>query len=228
MKAYIIIPARGGSKGIPRKNLQQIGGKSLITIAVEKALCTPGVWAVCVSTEDPEIAAAALHAGARVIPRPPALATDETPTAPVLLHAVEWLQANGDPLPDAVILIYPTSPLLPPSRVAEAIDLYGSGEYDSASSGAEDYSHFWRPDGTQLFPAVLLNRQYARPCYRENGAVYVTSPELLRERKITGGRVGFVVMGAEETIDIDTPADLERAREQYQMSITDLVENRKV
>jgi CMP-N-acetylneuraminic acid synthetase len=217
MKALGIIPARGGSKGIPRKNLLDLAGKPLIAHAIEAALAVPELGRVLVSTEDPEIAATARRWGADVpFMRPADLAGDETPTLPVLQHAVRFVEREEDYHPGIIVLLYATSPLLRPEWISQAIGMLCKENLDSVTSAVADYGHFWIPRGNdfeRVYPLVIANRQYSTPLYRENGALYVCTRSLLMEQgKILGGRTGIFPMGKYESIDIDDEDDLDLVR----------------
>ena len=118
MSTLIVIPVRGGSKGVPRKNLRDVGGKPLVVWTIEQALAVDGARVV-VSTEDPELARVAAGAGAEVIDRPVELAQDTTPTEPVILHAMDVLAAQGSE-PEHVVLLQATSPVRRPGTIARA------------------------------------------------------------------------------------------------------------
>jgi len=217
MKVLGIIPARGGSKGIPRKNLADLGGKPLIAHAIGAALDTPELDRVLVSTEDAEIAAEARRWGAEVpFTRPADLAGDDTPTLPVLQHAIRFLETEENYRPGIIVLLYATSPLLHPSWISRAIGMIGEGNLDSVTSAVEDRGHFWRngEDGPERFyPLTIANRQFSTPLYRENGALYVSRRNLIMEQgMILGGRIGLLIMGRHESIDIDDEEDLELVR----------------
>src|SRR4029450_5189018 len=121
MKTLAIIPARGGSKGLARKNVRPVGGTPLVVRAIEQARASRSVDEGVVSTDDPEIAALSERAGAGVVHRPAELAEDGTPTVPVLLHVLETRDGRG--LPDCVVTLQPTSPLRLPRHIDEAIAL---------------------------------------------------------------------------------------------------------
>lgn len=215
MKIVAIIPARGGSKGIPRKNIKEFCGKPLISYIINTALNVKELNIVMVSTEDEEIAGVAKRYGAEVIKRPAELARDEVPTLLVLQHAVKYLEENENYIPDVVVLLYATSPLLKANRVSEAIELLKEKSFDSVMSVIEDKGHFWIKNNgkyERLYPKVIKNRQYTKPLFRENGAIYVCKRDLLMEKEeIIGGNIGFLEMNREETIDIDEPIDFEFA-----------------
>lgn len=122
-----IVPARGGSKSVPRKNLRQLGGIPLLAYSIEAGLRASAVDRVIVSTNDPEIAEVARRYGADVpFLRPSELATDLALDLPVFQHALEWLAAHDDYRPVAVVQLRPTSPFRPPNLVDEAVALLQS------------------------------------------------------------------------------------------------------
>ena len=216
MNTVAIIPARGGSKGIPRKNIKELCGKPLITYIIETALRVEELDRVIVSTEDKEIAEVAKKCGAEVpFMRPEELARDETPTLPVLQHAVKYLEEKENYKPDIVVLLYATSPLLKHERVSEAIKLLKARGFDSVLSVVEDRGHYWIKRGEdyeRLYPKVLKNRQFTEPLLKENGAIYLCKRDLLmKENTMVGGKIGFLKMQKEESIDIDEPLDFEIA-----------------
>ena len=216
MKTVALIPARGGSKGIPKKNVKGFCGKPLIAHIIETALMVRELDRVIVSTEDREIAEVSGRYGAEVpFIRPNKLAGDETPTLPVLQHAVKYLEENEDYRPDVVVLLYPTSPLLKPGRITEAIDMMRDEGFDSVLSVVRDSGHYWiEQEGgyERMHPRVLMNRQYVTPLFKENGAIYICKRDLLMEgNELVGGKLGFLVMEREESIDIDEPLDFEFA-----------------
>ena len=215
MKIVAIIPARGGSKGIPRKNIKTFCGKPLISYIIDSALNVKDIERVVISTEDSEIATIAERYGAEIIERPSELAKDEVPTLPVLQHAVRYLEEKEGYIPDAVVLLYATSPLLKSQRISDAINFFKKGNFDSVMSVVEDRGHFWIENNSKyerLYPKVLKNRQYVKPLLRENGAIYICKRDLLMKKgEIIGDNIGFIKMSREETIDIDESLDFEIA-----------------
>jgi len=212
MNVIAIIPARGGSKGIPRKNVKELGEKPLIAHIIETALEVSELDRVIVSTDDEEIAEVAKKYGAEVpFIRPKELARDETPTLPVLQHAIEYLEKNDNYMPDIVVLLYATSPLLKAERITEAIGLMKARGFDSVISVVEDRKHYWiEKNGRyeRLYPKVLKNRQFVKPLFKENGAIYVCKRDLVMEEdEIVGENVGLLVMEEDESIDIDELLD---------------------
>ena len=216
MNIVAIIPARGGSKGIPRKNIKELCGKPLIAYITETALKVKELDRVIVSTEDKEIAEVAQKWGAEVpFLRPKELAGDETPTLPVLKHAVKYLAEEENYKPGIVVLLYATSPLLRAERVSEAIRMLKEGGFDSVLSVVVDRGHYWIETNKgyeRLYPKILENRQYILPLLKENGAIYVCKRELLMVKNtVVGGKIGFLKMQKKENVDIDDPIDFEIA-----------------
>ena len=214
MNTVAIIPARGGSKGIPRKNIKELCGKPLITYIIETALRVEELDRVIVSTEDKEIAEVAKKCGAEVpFMRPEELARDETPTLPVLQHAVKYLEEKENYKPDIVVLLYATSPLLKHERVSEGIKMLREGNFNSVLGVVEDRGHYWLETNNgyeRLYPKALKNRQFIKPLLKENGAIYICKRDILIEKnEIIGGKIGFLVMKRDESIDIDELLDFE-------------------
>lgn len=207
MKAVAIIPARGGSKGIPRKNIKLLAGKPLIFYPIKAAKDCKLISRVIVSTEDMEIAAAAKSAGAEIIRRPRNLAGGSVPTLPVLVHAVKELEKQGY-RPDVIVLLYATAPFIKSSYIKNGIKKVAAGA-DSVVSVCEDTRNYklWGADGKPFFKK-RINRQYVKKHYRENGAMYIMSYDtLMKKKSITGRKTELIVMKPEESVDIDTSLD---------------------
>jgi len=216
MRIVAIIPARGGSKAIPRKNIKEFWGKPLIAYIIETALKVKELDRVIVSTDDEKIAEISERYGADVpFIRPKELAKDETPTLPVLQHAVRYLEENENYKPDVVVLLYATSPLLRPEKISEAIKMLTEEGFDSVLSVVEDWGHYWiekKGKYERLYPKILKNRQFVKPLLKENGAIYLCKRDLLMERNsIVGGKIGFLKMARDESVDINEPIDFEFA-----------------
>ena len=208
-----IIPARGGSKGVWRKNVRDLAGRPLIAYSIECAQATAQIDDVVVSTDDDEIAAVSLGLGARVVRRPRALAQDDTPTLPVLLHVLDEMAWHEQPA--RIVTVQPTSPLRGTRDLSDAIELL-TPAYDSVIGVCEPehtpYKMFHISDDTlvPVFPDVPrgVPRQRLPTVYRENGAVYVTWRDVLRnQHSIWGTRARAYHMSAESSVDIDTLDD---------------------
>lgn len=211
-----VIPARGGSKGVPGKNLRPLGGRPLLAWSIEHALAAGDRCRVVVSTDDPAIADVARRAGAEVpFLRDRVLATDEAPTEPVLLDTLDRLQAEGYE-PRAVVLLQPTSPVRTPDTVARALDQFEADGADSLVGVVEASPFLWQtsPAGARpLYDAARRpRRQELGPgdrIYAETGSLYVTATDALRRAgNRVAGRVSLFVMSALEAVDVDTELDL--------------------
>jgi CMP-N,N'-diacetyllegionaminic acid synthase len=210
-----IIPARGGSKGVPRKNITKLGGKPLIAYTIDEALKSKYLDHVFVSTEDPEIARISKECGVRVVDRPSDLADDTSKTVDAVLHAIAYLEGE-DIHSDIIVLLQPTSPLRNTEDIDAAIRLYLDNECDSVIGVCEpDHSPFWcfTLSGEYLQPLFdkeLDNkrRQDLPKVVMPNGAIYVASPEFIRKYEgFYGDRTVAYCMPPERSIDIDTPLD---------------------
>lgn len=214
--AVAIIPARGGSKGFPRKNLAQIQGKPLIAYSIIAANQSRRVGRTIVSTDDPEISTAAKAWGAEVIIRPPSLATDEAPTDPVLEHAITQLDLSGGYRPDLVVLLQPTSPLREPGLVDACINRLETTDADSLLTVFEGHHFYWRRSADSLTanydPVHRPRRQEIKDENRimlENGSVYVTKRQILLDHHSRlAGKIEWHVMSPEDSMEIDTQAQL--------------------
>jgi len=222
MKILAIIPARGGSKGIPRKNVCLLAGRPLIAYAIEAALAAESLDRVIVSTEDDEIAATATDLGAEVRMRPEILARDDTPTLTVLQHHIAQLAAE-DYRPDAVMTLQPTSPLRAASHIDSAAELFASDSAADSLVSCVEVPHIFHPcsvmhkdDGGYLRPFMdskssPTRRQDKGRVFARNGAaIYITRAQRL-SKYIFGGRLLAFPMAADESVDIDSEVDLVEA-----------------
>lgn len=210
-----IIPARGGSKGLPGKNLKPLAGHPLITYTIAHALAAQSITRLVVSTDSDAIAAVSRDAGAEVIRRPDALSTDTASTETALHHVLDTLAARDAYTPDLVVLLQCTSPLRLPGDIDCAVAHLRDSRADSLLSVAP-FGHFlWHtsPDGS-INPLHYNYRQrprrqdYAAGLFVENGSIYVFPPAILREHdNRLGGKIVHYTMHPITAIEIDTPYD---------------------
>ncbi len=219
MSVVALIPARGGSKGIPRKNLAPLAGKPLIAWTIEAALASKNLSRVIVSTDDAEIADAARQHGADVpFLRPPELAADESGALEVALHALDWLRENAGGEPEYLLLLQPTSPLRTTADIDAAIDLARARGADAVLGVCEAEPHPYlarRVDENGALshfipvPEASGPRQGFPPAYVLNGALYLNRSTSLRaSRAFQPPGALALVMPRERSLDIDTPLDL--------------------
>jgi CMP-N-acetylneuraminic acid synthetase len=215
--AFGVIPARGGSKGLPGKNLRKLGAFSLIGQAIASAREAALLARFIVSTDSPEIAKEARRHGAEVpFLRPAEFATDQAGMLPVLQHAVRWLESSAGVRPDLIVTLQPTSPFRTGAEIDQTIRKVIEAGSDSAQtlSEASYHPYFMKTlDGDRtvaLFPEGhrYVRRQDAPAVYQPSGAVYVTRYATLMERgHILGEDNRGVVQGFEASVNIDTEWD---------------------
>jgi CMP-N,N'-diacetyllegionaminic acid synthase len=207
-----VIPARGGSKRIPRKNLRLLCGKPLIWYTIEAAKQAKRLTDWVVSTEDKEIADLALSYGAFVVKRPEELARDDTTSGAVVRHALDWMEVDREPY-DMVVLLHPTSPIRDPKHIDEAVEKLWASPLDTLASicplptKAHDnivgYWPEWR-DG-ETFPIMDWNGS----AHILNASIYAMKRDwFLENNKHTGDRSVPLVMDRFHSLDVDEEADL--------------------
>jgi CMP-N,N'-diacetyllegionaminic acid synthase len=223
--ALAIIPARGSSKRIPRKNLARVGGKSLLEWAIRAAKDAREVGHIVVSTDDQEIAGSARSMGIDVPwMRPAVLAEDSTPTLEVLMHVLNWAVQTLKPVPEFAVLLEPTAPLRKPEQIDEAVSLLMNSDADCVATVSE-LPHVFHPDEVLLVEDGSL-RPYADGCtmnsrrlrnnqrsaYVLNGVAYaVRIQSVLEGHGLFGRKTIPMVTPWEDFVDIDTLEDLELA-----------------
>ena len=226
-----VIPARGGSKRCPKKNIRLFAGKPLLAWAVEAALASGVLDRVVVSTDDDAIAEIAVRAGALVpFRRPSVLAGDAVGVEPVIAHAVEWFAGHEGYTPDAVTLLLPTNPLREGRHIAEALALLTTSGADSVISVSELPVHHhpgWvllrGSDGVvrlgtgHELAAITTRSQDLPPAYIRNDVVYVLRPANIFANPSTlyGNRVELYRMEARFDVDINTEEDWETTLRQF-------------
>mgnify|MGYP003700703691 CR=1 FL=1 len=216
MTTLAVIPARGGSKAIPRKNVRPLAGRPLLAWSIAAARAARLVDRVVVSTDDAEIAEAARAAGAEVpFLRPAELAGDEVHSVHAVLHAVDWLEAEEGRTPERVVMLLPTSPLRAAADLDRAITLLqerGAPSVISVCGAAPHGSLRWLRDG-RLVPLDQggernFQRQEVEPLYAVNGSIYVADTAALREHRTfhIDGALGSI-MPKRRSIDINSLED---------------------
>ncbi|HYE94017.1 MAG TPA: acylneuraminate cytidylyltransferase family protein [Terriglobales bacterium] len=210
MKVVAVIPARGGSKGLPRKNVLPLGGKPLLAHTIADARAAKRVDRTLVSTDDAEIAEVARAWGAEVpFMRPAELATDAATTEVVLQHALAWLEGEERTAVDVIVLLEATSPFRAPGLVDEVVGALEDPAIDTAFTVVRDHGYFWRREAdriVRLDPAGYQPRQVRQPRWRETGSVYATRAAVVRGGERIGPRVALV-----EQDDVDALVDVHSA-----------------
>ncbi|WP_349637092.1 acylneuraminate cytidylyltransferase family protein [Streptomyces sp. RerS4] len=223
MNVTAVIPARGGSKGIPGKNVAEVGGVPLVARAVRACLGAAHVTRVVVSTDDEAIAAAARAAGAEVVERPTALGSDEASSESALLHALDRLEEGPARPVDVLVFVQCTSPFLTAEEVDACVLAVVRDGADSSFTAAPFHGFLWSttPDagpghhahGVNHDSASRPRRQDRTPEYLETGSVYAMRADGFRTHGHRFfGRVQLVPTAPERAIEIDEPGDLVRAR----------------
>jgi len=217
-----LIPARSGSKGIPGKNIASCAGRPLIAWTCDAARASARLANAIVSTDSEEIAQVARDWGIEApFIRPPDLALDGTPSLDVMLHALEWLERSGVKV-SALMLLQPTSPLRTQRHIDEAADLFLSSGADTLVSVVE-VPHRFHPDSLvrerdgwispyHAGKPTVTSRHDLSSLFGRNGpAILIVSPHILRSKRLYGELVRAYRMDPGDSLDIDTPLDLEYA-----------------
>lgn len=208
-KIIAIIPARGGSKGIPRKNIRLLAGKPLIAYTIEAASKSKYIDRAIVSTEDEEIAEISKLHSAEVIKRPKELGEDNVTLDPVIFHAVNSIEKKEDIKYDFVLTIQPTSPLLTTETLNKTIEIMLNGDYDTLISVKDETHLYWTKKDGGFIPIYKerKNRQNLDPIYKETGAILISKRESIIEDNRIGDKIFLFEIPKEESIDIDTYQD---------------------
>lgn len=206
-----IIPARGGSKGIPRKNLRPLNGLPLIFYTIDACKNSPGIDEIVVSTDDEEIALFAERFGARVLMRVPELADDSTTLDPVIISAAEQLEDMLGKQVDTIITVQPTSPLIKASDLDKCVKIFNSKpKIDTVISVVDDRHLCWTIKDNKPVPIYQnrVNRQQLPPNFRETGAIIACRREVLKSGSRIGQNIELLEMPHERSFDIDNISDL--------------------
>ena len=220
MNILAVIPARGDSKSIPRKNIVKVNGKPLISYTISAALEVDCLTDIVVSTEDPEIAEISKKLGAQVpFIRPLSLASDDSQSFPVIEHALHFMEKVRGFKYDAILMLQPTSPLRTSKHINDSIDLFNSEKCDSvvsiASVGGNHPLRMKRFEGNKLVNYIdqgfwdMRPRQILPDVYIRNGAIYLIRRDVIIEQsQLIGTMCLGYVMSDIQSVNIDTPIDL--------------------
>ena len=225
MYIVTVIPARGGSKSIPRKNIVKLGGYPLIKYSIDYSLESDLVNQTIVSTDDDEIASIAIDMGADVpFKRPYKLAEDDVPDFPVIFHALQELEKDLDGMIDIIILLRPTSPLRPKGLIEEAVSmLENNPKASSVRAMTKSKEHFyrqWKKDGDYIQSFVEdqsvhepynIPRQFLPNSYFQTGDIEVIRRSTLINGSVSGDFVLPLMIDSEAVFDIDHTSDLSLA-----------------
>lgn len=228
MKVLGIIPARGGSKGVPRKNIRNLAGKPLIAYTIESSQTAETLCHCVLSTEDAEIKQIAESYNCPVIDRPEELARDDTPSFPVILHAAKTAASKSGEIYDAICLLQPTTPQRTAAHIDQAIKKFTASTADTLLSVCRVPEHFhpnWvylSKDDNELIRACPNNvmatrRQELPPAYIRNGAIYIVRwNTLVSNQTLYGSKLISYEMPNSDSLNIDTMQDWEIAKKIYE------------
>ena len=212
MTIIAIIPARGGSKGVPRKNVRPLAGKPLIAHSIQDAQESTLIDHVYVSTDDQEIATVSTQYGAKIIDRPAELANDTASSESALIHAIEALE-NQNINPDLLVFLQCTSPIRTGADIDQAIAKLNAQQADSLLSVSPSHRFLWE-EVNGVAKSINYDyrhrprRQDMNPQYVENGSIYVFKPWVLKEHQNRlGGKIALYVMSEMAALEIDTIDD---------------------
>ena len=214
-----IIPARGGSKGLPGKNIRNLNGKPLIAYTIEEALKSKYITRVILSTDDVEIAKVAKQYGAEVpFMRPSHLATDAAKAIDAYKYTYERLEKEENIEISEFVILQPTSPFRTANHIDQAIDLYNDKKADSVISYCpEHHPIIWHKYITEagkiesIFEGSTRNRQEEKPTYFPNGAIYIFKRKIIEQELYYTDNSFAYIMNRKDSVDIDTIDDFEYA-----------------
>ena len=221
MDIMAIIPARGGSKSIPLKNLKLLNGKPLIDYSINSSIKSKFITRTIVSSDHPKILKRAEKLGAEILKRPKNLATDSSQLEPVMEHCLNHFKLQENYIPDIIILLQNTSPLRTKKHIDDALNIFLNSKFDSMLSGYISHNFVWKIKNERVIPVNYNpkkrpNRQEFNNQFIENGAIYITKYSSFKKSKCRiSGKIGFFEMGKELSIDIDTKSDLLQANQKF-------------
>ncbi len=224
LTAWGVVPARGGSKSIPGKNLVKLQGRTLVAISAGAGRLSGRLDRVICSTDDPKIARAAKKGGAEIDWRPVHLASDDSPVADMLVELLQRRRAAGETLPDAVVLLQPTSPFVRSEIIGEALDLLFSDSSIQSVQTIAKFPHNLHAFNQRIFSdervafkfarqrKMAFNKQRKPPLYRFGNLVVTRSSALLRGSGVFANPSGGILIPEVEAFDLDTADDVRLAR----------------
>ena len=207
-----IIPARGGSKGIPKKNIRKFLGKPLLIHSINYSQACGLVDDTYVTTDSSEIASVVMGTKAKIVDRPPDISTDTSSTETAIEHVLDSI----DKKPDIVVLLQPTSPFRPKGSLLSALQTFIDGGYDTLLSLSPTHHFFWKMLNNNMVKATydIANRPRRQDInnndcsYLENGSLYIFSYKHFRKTKNRlGGKIGHIIFPEEYSIEIDSEFD---------------------
>lgn len=212
-KVICLIPARGGSKGVPGKNIRELNGIPLVAHSISQAEAASLVDDVYVTSDDLQILQVAKNYNANIIHRPAEISGDTASSESALLHALHVIEDTGENV-SLIVFLQCTSPIRSPVDIDNAIRVLQQSQADSLLSVVNSHRFFWKEVNGN---AVSVNydyrerprRQDMAPQYQENGSIYIFTPEVLKQyNNRLGGKIALYEMGESSNIDIDTENDL--------------------
>lgn len=220
LKTLAIIPARGRSKGIHKKNTVMLNGKPLISYTIEAAINSKVFDKIAVTTEDKQIIQVVKkYNEVCIIKRPISLATSKAPTEPAMLHVIKYLEKYNRYTPEVVCLLQPTSPLRDSKDIRTAFKHFRDSNADSLLSVSMHYGFIWQKHRNYFAKPINYNylnrprRQEKNSEYEENGAIYFVKQEIfIKNNNRLGGNIAYYVMPKERSLEIDTLLDLKIAK----------------
>lgn len=229
-KILCIIPARGGSKGIPLKNIYLLNGKPLLSYSIEQAQACPAISRVVVSTDHPQIMEVAREWGAEIIVRPAELSGDTATSESALSHALDYLKEQEAYEPDVVVFLQATSPIRRPYDLLQALQTFQHQEADSLFSACKLHGFVWKHEEGGLESVTYdyrrrPRRQEAPEFFQENGSIYIFKPWVLRSfNNRLGGKIAVYLMNILDSFQIDEPRDVELMEQLLALRVADAVQ----
>lgn len=209
-KILALVPIKEHSSRIPGKNLKDLAGKPMMAYILETLKKIKRLDRMVVSTESDKVAAIAKKYGADVpFKRPSSLTLPDVITHDVVKHAMAELEKQGY-VPDYLLLVYTTSPLLKAERIEQAIDIALDRDSDTVLSGTYDKGHYWREEiggWVRFYPITAKNSQFQEPLVKENGAICLVKVSSFLKRQLGADKADVLIMEKDENIDVDYPED---------------------